>query len=64
MRTQNQELHNMHSFQTHNSSITISHQCHSIIMPCHLICIGPNILRPPEGLRDIGQEVVALIGNT
>jgi hypothetical protein len=31
-------------------------------MPYHLMDIGLNILRPPENLRDIGYEVVTLIG--
>jgi hypothetical protein len=32
-------------------------------MPGHLMNIRLNILRPPESLRDIEQEVVALIGH-
>jgi hypothetical protein len=32
-------------------------------MPCHLMNIELNILRPPESLRDVEQEVVALIGH-
>jgi hypothetical protein len=32
------------------------HQRHIIIMSCHPICLGPNIFRTPESLRDIGQE--------
>jgi hypothetical protein len=59
--TQTQGLHNTCSFYTHRSSTTLSHQRHIITMSCHLICLGPNIFRPLERLRDIGQERVALI---
>jgi hypothetical protein len=40
----------------------VHHRQHIIIMPYHLMDIGLNILRPPENLRDIGYEVVTLIG--
>jgi hypothetical protein len=53
----------MHSFHTHRSSTTLPHQQHIITMPCHLMCLGMNILRPPQIPRDIGQEGVALIGH-
>lgn len=51
------------SFYTHPSSTTRPHQCHIIILSCHLICPGPNTLRPSESTRDIGQEGMAPIGH-
>jgi hypothetical protein len=32
-------------------------------MSCHLINIETNILQPPKSVRDIRQEMVALIGH-
>jgi hypothetical protein len=61
MRTQNQELHNRS--HTHRSSNMVPHQQHTITMPCHLMDIGLNIVRPLESLRGIGQELVTLIGH-
>jgi hypothetical protein len=63
MRTQNQELQNMCSFHTHHSCTTVPHRQHIITMSCHLMYSGPNIILPQETPRDIGQEVVALIGH-
>jgi hypothetical protein len=63
LRTQNQELHNMRSPRTHRNLTTVPHRQHIITMTCHFMRTGLNILQPPESPRDIGQEVVALIGH-
>jgi hypothetical protein len=63
IRMQNRELHNIHSSHTHHNNTIVPHRRHVITMSSHLMNIGLNILRPPENLRDIEQEVVALIGH-
>jgi hypothetical protein len=62
MHTQNRELHNIHSSHIHRSNTMIPHRRHIMTIPCHLMNIVLNILRSPESLRDIEQEVVSLIG--
>jgi hypothetical protein len=62
-RTEKRELHNIHSSHTHRSNTMVPHRRHVITMPCHLMNTWLNILRPLESLRDIEQEVVALIGH-
>jgi hypothetical protein len=57
MHMQNRELHNIHSSHTHRSNTMVPHRRHIVTMPCHLRNIGPNILRPPETMRDIEQKV-------
>jgi hypothetical protein len=62
MRMLNRELHNTHSSHTHRSNIMVPHQQHIITMPYHLMDTWLNTVRPLEGLRGIGQELVTLIG--